>query len=71
MKYKLFDEVALLKDLGKHGLRAGAIGTVVETYPTTEGLEVEFFDSDGETIAVVTLDAADVSKAATPRPVSR
>jgi hypothetical protein len=63
--YKLFDRVALVIDVPRHGLRKGAVGTVVELYPATDGVEVEFFDSDGETIAVATLDAADVRKPTT------
>jgi hypothetical protein len=61
MNYKLFDEVALCKNVPKHGLTKGALGIVVEIYPATDGLEVEFFDKDGETVTVLTLDAADVS----------
>jgi hypothetical protein len=60
MKFKLFDQVILGRDVIEENLRAGAIGTVVEVYPVTDGLEVEFFDEEGETIAVLTLDAADV-----------
>jgi hypothetical protein len=60
--YELFDRVALNIDVPKHSLRRGALGTVVEVYPATEGVEVEFFDTDGETIAVVTLDAKDVRR---------
>jgi len=60
MTYKLFDEVALRKDVAKYGLKKDAVGTIVELYPATNGLEVEFFDKEGETIAVATLDSADV-----------
>ncbi len=64
MKYKLFERVALARDMPEHKLRTGAIGTVVETYPGTDGVEVEFMDASGDTIAVLTLDLSDVRKLA-------
>ncbi|MPZ47723.1 MAG: DUF4926 domain-containing protein [Dehalococcoidia bacterium] len=64
MKYKLFDEVALAIDLPEHGLSSGSIGIVVETYPKTDGLEVEFVDHEGRTIAVLTLDLDQVRRLA-------
>jgi hypothetical protein len=60
--YELFDRVALNVDVSAHELHRGDVGIVVETYPATDGLEVEFFDDEGETIAVLTLDAAEVRK---------
>ena len=65
MRYKLFDRVALAKDVPECNLRPGAVGTVVETYPATGGLEVEFTDDEGETIAVLTLDVEEVRKLTT------
>jgi hypothetical protein len=38
MTYKALDTVVLDRDLPEHGLRAGDLGAVVETYPP-DGLE--------------------------------
>lgn len=67
MKYKLFDRVALAKDLPERNLPSGSVGVVVETYPATDGLEVEFMNETGDTIAVLTLDVTDVRKLAASR----
>jgi hypothetical protein len=50
---KLYDVVELAVDLPDDGLRAGAIGTIVDEYP--ESYEVEFADDDGRTIALTAL----------------
>lgn len=62
MRYKLFERVVLEHDLPEHELRAGDVGTVVETY-APDGLEVEFMSASGDTQAVVTLSASDVRRA--------
>ena len=54
------DRVALTKPLPEHRLAAGDIGTVVLVLQEGRGYSVEFMTFDGETIAVVTLDAASV-----------
>jgi len=59
------DTVVLSADLPEHGLRRGDIGTVVLVHRGGGGFEVEFTALDGETIAVVTLLAAQV------RPIGR
>ncbi len=59
------DSVVLTTDLPEHGLRAGDIGTVVLVHRGAAGYEVEFTTLGGETLAVVTLPAAQV------RPVAR
>jgi len=51
---KLLDVVALLEDRKQDGLVSGQIGTVVEVYPP-DAFEVEFLDSEGRTISLVTL----------------
>ena len=53
---KLLDVVALLKDLPRHRLRRGQVGTVVELYKSGR-YEVEFADPQGRTLALVTLPA--------------
>jgi len=52
------DSVVLTTDLPEPGLQAGDIGTVVLVHGEGEGYEVEFVTLDGETVAVVSLYAA-------------
>ena len=63
MDFKTLDTVVLLHDLPAHGLRAGDLGAVVETYEP-DGLEVEFVTASGRTGAVVTLKVRDVRRVA-------
>lgn len=51
---ELFDIVELLIDLPEDELSAGAQGTIVECYGN-DTYEVEFSNSDGETLALCTL----------------
>jgi hypothetical protein len=59
------ERVVLTSDVPDHGLSVGDIGTVVWVHQNGAGYEVEFITLDGETIAVVTLFAAQV------RPIRR
>jgi len=59
------DRVVLKQDLLQHGLQAGDMGTVVHVYRDGRACEVEFVALDGETVAVVTVEAGGL------RPVSR
>lgn len=52
--------VVLTADLPKHGLMTGDIGTVVMVHEHSKGYTVEFVTLHGETIALVTLPAAQV-----------
>ena len=61
---KELELVALMQDLPEHGLVRGDIGTVVLIHRGGKGFEVEFTTLDGETVAVVTLEASRV------RPIS-
>jgi len=56
---KEHDTVVLAVDLPQHQLRAGDVGTVVHVHRGGEAYEVEFAALDGETLAVVTVPAAD------------
>jgi hypothetical protein len=62
VKYKLFETVVLERNLPQHRLRRGTIGAIVELYEP-DGLEVEFFNDEGETLEVMTLDIEDVRPA--------
>jgi hypothetical protein len=61
---KEHDRVVLTVPLRSEGLEAGDVGTVVHIHKDAQGYEVEFLTLDGNTAAVVTLDASQV------RPVS-
>ena len=62
---KEHDCVVLTQDLPDEGLQAGDIGTVVHLHKGGAGYEVEFMTLAGETIAVATLQPAQV------RPIAR
>ncbi len=54
MKPALFDGIELVIDLPEDNLKAGAKGAIVEDFGNNE-YEVEFANSDGETLALCTL----------------
>ncbi len=54
--------VTLKRDLPEFGLRAGNVGTVVLVFEP-DAIEVEFFDRDGDTHALLTLLDEDVGPA--------
>ncbi len=58
--FEELETVVLTKDLKKHSLKKGDIGTVVHVYGDKKSFEVEFVAASGETIAVLTLNENDV-----------
>ena len=56
---KELETVVLTKDLSKHGLKKGDIGTIVHVHPGS-GYEVEFVTFGGDTLAVVSLKESDI-----------
>lgn len=54
------DLVALTRDLSTQGLRRDDVGTVVHRYADGRAFEVEFVTTGGATVAVLTLDRADI-----------
>ena len=54
------DVVALTCDLSQKGLIRGDVGTVVLVHGNGEAFEVEFIGYDGHTVALLTLDCAQV-----------
>lgn len=59
----MFDEhtqVVLKSPLPRLGLEPGDVGVVVHTYENGAAYEVEFVSSDGNTIGVATVEAADL-----------
>jgi Domain of unknown function (DUF4926) len=67
---KELNQIVLTTDLPEYGLQAGDIGTVVLVHQEGAGYEVEFVALDGETLAVVSLLAAQV-RAVAPREIAR
>ncbi len=63
MKFELFKEVVLLKDLPDQRLKKGDVATVVEYHPSDsskDGYTLEVFNAIGDTIAVVTVSESDI-----------
>ncbi len=56
---KLFDVLALLKEVPEKKLLRGQIGTVIECYTDTD-FEVEFSDNNGKTISMMTLSTDEI-----------
>jgi hypothetical protein len=57
---KEHERIVLKSDLPAEGLKAGDVGTVVHVYRDGLAYEVEFTMLDGDTAAVVTVEAAHV-----------
>ena len=64
MKLDLFQEVALKRDVPKHGLKAGDLATLVELVPHPtggeEGCVLEIFNALGQSITIVTVPVSGV-----------
>jgi hypothetical protein len=57
---KEHDRIVLKTDIAAEGLEAGDVGTVVHSYRDGQSYEVEFTTLNGDTAAVVTVEAAQV-----------
>ncbi len=58
MRYKLFEEIALNKDIPEKNLKKGDVATIVEHHPVTggeDGYSLEIFNVLGNTLAVITV----------------
>jgi len=58
MRYELFKEVVLTKDILEKRLKRGDVATVVEHHPVSDGEDgysLEIFNALGDTIAVITI----------------
>lgn len=56
MRYPLYSQIALAKDLPEHRLRRGDVATIVDYHPVPageDGYSLEVFNAVGDTIAVV------------------
>ena len=54
------DAIALTGDLPAHGLKRGDVGTAVLVHENGQAFEVEFVGCDGHTLALLTLEQAQV-----------
>ncbi len=59
---KEFDQVALTIDLTEHHLIAGDVGTVVDITANGKQCTLEFFNFDGDTVAVVPVSPEQVRR---------
>ena len=60
---KELDVVTLTRDLTEHRLPKGSKGAVVHCYTDNQAFEVEFVAESGETLALLTLEKADIQLA--------
>ena len=63
MKFELYKEVVLLKNIPDKRLKKGDVATVVEHHPSetsNDGYTLEVFNAIGDTIAVVTVSETDI-----------
>ena len=63
MRYELFEEVVLTKDISEKKLKKGDVATVVEHHPVSngeDGYSLEIFNVLGDTIAVITVDESGI-----------
>jgi hypothetical protein len=58
--FEELESVVLTRDIPDSGLNEGDVGTVVHRYGNGEGYEVEFVAGEGRTVAVLTLNRADL-----------
>lgn len=59
-EFKELETVVLKHDIKAHGLIEGDMGAVVNVYNNGKAAEVEFVTATGKTVALVTLDLADI-----------
>ncbi len=63
MKYELYKEVVLLKDIPEKKLKKGDVATIVEYHPSktsSDGYTLEVFNTIGDTIAVLSVSEAEI-----------
>lgn len=63
MRFELFTQVALARDLPEQALRAGDLATIVEHHPVEDGEDgytLEVFDALGDTLTVVTVAESEI-----------
>jgi hypothetical protein len=58
--FKELDTVVLTRDIPEYRLARGDIGAIVYRYGAGEAYEVEFVTAEGQTVALISLSAADI-----------
>jgi hypothetical protein len=58
--YTELDTVVLTRDIPEYHLARGDIGAIVHRYGDGEAYEVEFVAAEGQTVALISLSAADI-----------
>ena len=56
--FKEHEQAVLTQDIPEYHLKAGDVGVVVHVYSSNRAYEVEFFTLGGETLDVITVEAA-------------
>lgn len=64
MPFKLYDQIALRRDIPADGLKAGDVATLVEIVPgppgEPQGAVIEVFNALGHTICVTSVSVSDI-----------
>ena len=60
MKYDLFQEVVLLKDIPEKRFKKGDVATIHHPSDSEDGYSLEVFNVLGDTIAVVTVSESEI-----------
>ncbi len=63
MKYELFKEVVLLKNVPEKNLKKGDVATIVEHHPVPNGKDgytLEIFNVFGDTLTVLTVSESEI-----------
>lgn len=58
--FQELDLIVLTRELPEYRLQKGDIGTVVHLYASAGACEVEFVNAQGDTVALLTLEAKDI-----------
>lgn len=61
--FKELDIVTLTREISEHGLPKGSRSAIVHCYRDKQAFEVEFVAESGETLALLTLEKADIQLA--------
>lgn len=63
MKFELYKDVVLRKDIPEYRLKKGDVATIIEHHSSKsseDGYSLEVFNAVGETIAIVTVSESDI-----------
>jgi hypothetical protein len=63
MKFDLFKEIVLLRDIPGKRLKKGDVATIVEYHPVADSIDgytLEVFNVFGDTISIITVSESDI-----------